>query len=191
MTRLGQRFSRTLVLVALAATSVAVFAAPANAAPEVVVEQGYAVSCSGTADGVSVQADLYENSFYGTFVTVFATTPEGELVSDPDAPAPEDVFDDGTITAEVPLVQFGEEDAEPAGTAVIQGTYAVSGEPVPVHQALRDAGYIIVTRGTNTPLSTDLSVDVNGVIVPLTCETAFAFDLTTVRQPIGSTSAAG
>ncbi|HEV8573465.1 MAG TPA: hypothetical protein VGR43_02035 [Dehalococcoidia bacterium] len=186
----GRRFRKALALVALTAAAVAVWSAPANAAPEVVAQSGYAVSCSGAADGVRVQVDLYENSFYGTFVTVFVTSPEGELISDPGAPAPEDVFDDGTITADVPLVRFGGEDPVQVGTASIRGTYAVAGEPVSIHETLRDADYIVVTRGTNTPLTADLSVEVDGVTIPLSCDTAFAFDLITLRQQIGGAALA-
>jgi len=133
----GRRFGRALALVALSAAWVGVWAAPATAAPEVIAQKGYAVSCSGAAGGLTVQVDLYENSFYGTFVTVFVTSPEGELVSDPDAPAPRDVFSDGTITADVPLIQLGEGDGVPVGAAIVRGTYAVAGGPARIHETLR------------------------------------------------------
>jgi hypothetical protein len=79
------------------------------------------------------------------------------------------------------------ETREPAGSALVSGTYELTGNAAPVRQpAIRDDGFIIVSTGTNTALSTDLTLQYADTTIPLTCDTAFAFDLTTRRQPIGN-----
>jgi len=166
------------------AASVALGIGTASAAPERIHEEGVVLACSGSADGTTAAIDFYENSRIGFVGALYGSTPDGEFFNDPEQPIP-DAIEDGTVSATVPLVRETDSGTEPAGTAVVDGTYTVSGPPTRVHEAIRDNGYIIVIRGTNTPLATDITVDVNGTVVPLTCESAFMFDLNTMRQRIG------
>ncbi|URN13471.1 hypothetical protein LUW77_24455 [Streptomyces radiopugnans] len=55
-----------------------------------------------------------------------------------------------------------------------------------MHEVVEDpAGHYVITRGTNTPLDTSATVEVLGREVPLSCSTAFAFDLTVLRFSTG------
>jgi len=96
------------------------------------------------------------------------------------------VFDDGTVDVPFELSDLETDPPVSAGSASLSGTYTLSGSPTRIHQTIRDDGYIVVITGTNTPLSTDFSLEYAGTTIPLACDPAFAFDLTTRRQPIGN-----
>lgn len=152
--------------------------------PEQTIEKGYALSCTGHSGGVTVAVDLYQNSAFGSHASLSVETPEGEYGG---GYGPEDttLFSHGTIAAEIP-VRALDDTAEPLGDAVISGTYAASGQPKRVHEVIEDpAHHYVITKGTNTPLRTVAAVDVLGEKVPLSCSTAFAFDLTVWRVTPG------
>jgi hypothetical protein len=159
---------------------------PANRFAQV----GAVVNCFGTLGDLEAGAEVYENFSAPNVLTVFVSGPEGTRVTDRNAPEPADgLFTDGTIHGETPLVQRSEGDEEgstPAGTATVEGTYTTAGSPTRIHEAVRDDGFVITTTGTNTPLRASLNVIVDGITIPLTCDTAFAFDLSTVKQAIGN-----
>jgi len=151
---------------------------------EKTVEKGYALNCSGRSGDVSVAVDLYQNSAFGSHTGVSVETPEGEYGG---GYGPEDtvLFSDGAVTATVPLRKL-DDTREPAGDAVVTGTYATAGRPTRVHEVIEDpAGHYVVTRGTNTRLDASVTADVLGRTVPLSCSTAFAFDLTVLRFTTG------
>ncbi|MFP8961061.1 hypothetical protein ACLIYP_10960 [Streptomyces nanhaiensis] len=152
--------------------------------PTRTVEKGYAVNCSGSSGDVFVAVDLYQNSAYGTHTGVVVETPDGEFGG---GYGPEDtqLFSDGAVTAEIPVRKL-DETGDPAGSAVVTGTYTAAGEPTRVHEVVEDPpGHYVITRGTNTPLDASATVEVLGREVPLSCSTAFAFDLTVVRVATG------
>ena len=157
----------------------------ASAAPEIVEEQGYVLECSGAADGYTASVSLYQNSILDAPVTSVTIETSAGTELGGEGTVAGDVFNDGTIDVDFALIDL--ETRLPAGTATVAGSYELSGSPTPVRQpAIRDDGYIIVSTGTNTALSADLTLQYGDTAIPLTCDTAFAFDLTTRRQPIGN-----
>ncbi|MFP8902686.1 hypothetical protein [Streptomyces atacamensis] len=152
--------------------------------PTRTVEKGYAVNCSGRSGDVFVAVDLYQNSAYGTHTGVVVETPEGEYGGGY-GPGDATLFSGGAITAGIPLRKL-DGTGEPAGDATVTGTYTAAGEPTRVHEVVEDpAGHYVITRGTNTPLDASATVEVLGREVPLSCSTAFAFDLTVLRFSAG------
>ncbi|WP_031488019.1 hypothetical protein [Streptomyces bicolor] len=162
-------------------------AAPAmegGSKPVKTIEKGYALSCTGRSGSVAVAVDLYQNSAFGSHTSLSVETPNGEYGG---GYGPEEItlFSNGTIAADIPVRKL-DDTAEPVGDAVISGTYAAAGRPKPVHEVIEDpAGHYVITKGTNTQLQTAAAVDVLGERVPLTCSTAFAFDLTVWRLTPG------
>jgi hypothetical protein len=154
----------------------------ASAAPEVTYQQGYVAFCTGQAGGYSATVDLYQNSTVQVAPTAVIETADGAVLVGPGT-TDGALFDDGTIDASFQLSNRETDTA--AGSASLTGTYAVVGPTTRAHEAIRDANMIVVTTGTNTQLSTDLSLTYAGTTIDLTCDPAFAFDLTTRRQPIG------
>ncbi|MGN6331052.1 MAG: hypothetical protein ACTHOD_05280 [Motilibacteraceae bacterium] len=68
----------------------------------------------------------------------------------------------------------------------MRGSYSESGQPSRPNGAVRDNGEVVVTRGTDTPLSVQLAVTYGDVVIPVQVTNAFAFDLTVLAQEIGS-----
>jgi hypothetical protein len=175
---------RAVAAGAVAVLASAAFPGSASAAPEVTEQQGYALECTGEGGGYTANVSLYQNSILDAPVTSATITTDGTELSG-EGTTSGDVFNnDGTIDAEFALRNL--ETQQPAGSATVTGTYEVTGSPTPVHEAIRDNGYIVVTTGTNTALSTDLELVYAGTTIPLTCDTAFAFDLTNRQQLIGN-----
>ncbi|MDO0909368.1 hypothetical protein QQM39_00345 [Streptomyces sp. DT2A-34] len=159
-------------------------AAEGGSKPVKTIEKGHALSCTGQSGGVSVAVDLYQNSAFGSHASLSVETPDGEYGG---GYGPQDtpLFTNGTIAADIPVREL-DDTAEPVGDAVISGTYAAAGRPKPVHEVVEDpAGHYVITKGTNTPLRTVATVDVLGERLPLSCSTAFAFDLTVWRLTPG------
>ncbi|MBC2904668.1 hypothetical protein [Streptomyces cupreus] len=171
----------------VATTGAAAQAAPATehgSTPEQTIEKGYALSCTGQSGGVTVTVDLYQNSAFGSHASLSVETPHAEYGG---GYGPEDttLFSNGTIAAEIPVKTL-DDTAEPVGDAVISGTYAAAGQPERVHEVIEDpAHHYVITTGTNTQLRTVAAVDVLGERVPLSCSTAFAFDLKVWRLAPG------
>ena len=94
------------------------------------------------------------------------------------------IFDDGAI--DIVLTLVNEETKEPAGSATVSGAYTVSGRPTRVHEVINEGEVIVVSVGTHTPLSVDLTLEYADTTIPLECADAFAFDLRVIRQPIGT-----
>jgi hypothetical protein len=171
-------------LAAVPGAAQAAGSAEGGSTPTRTVERGHAVNCSGRSGDVFVAVDLYQNSAYGTHTGVVVETPDGEYGG---GYGPEDttLFSGGAIAADIPLRRL-DDTREPAGDAVVTGTYTAAGQPTRVHEVIEDpAGHYTVTRGTNTPLDASVTVEVLGQAVPLSCSTAFAFDLTVVRVDTG------
>ena len=173
-------------IVTAAATLIPATSARADSPPERITEAGMVASCSGSVGDLEAGAELYQNSSAPDSLNVFIAGPEGLRSSSRDNPEPVGLFTDGTISGESALLLRGEEASTPAGTATVSGSYAVAGSPTRVHTVVRDDGFIIVSTGTNTPLTATVSVTYDGTTFALTCDPAFAFDLTTLRQRIGN-----
>jgi hypothetical protein len=128
---------------------------------------------------------LYQNSTVDVTPVATLTTPDGTELAGEGTTTGE-VFNNGMVDLTFELADLGTHPPVPAGSAGLSGTYTLAGSPTRVHQTLRDNGYVIVITGTNTRLNTNLSLEYAGTSIPLTCDPAFAFDLTTRRQPIGN-----
>lgn len=182
----GQRSSSTQVATAMLAGTQPV--GGQRQAPSPTSQRGFVLEGSGNGGGYSASVSLYANSAHGNVLGVSLEGPDGRLV----VPAPADaepatLFADGSIGAEARAITRDEEgEATPAGTIVVAGSYSESGKPARPNGAVRDDGEVVVVRGTNTPLSAQLTVTYGDVVIPVQVTNAFAFDLTVLAQEIGS-----
>jgi hypothetical protein len=178
-----RKLSSAIAVVALGAAALIAIPTPATAQP--VDEAGNLAECSGEADGYTATVNLFQTSAFGGFVEAsgFIETPNGSTVQVTGFTDGDLIFDDGTIDIVLTLVDA--ETQEPAGSATVSGTYTVSGRPTQVHEVINEGEVIVVSVGTHTPLSVDLTLEYTEATIPLDCADAFAFDLRVIRQPIG------
>ncbi|CAL9358137.1 hypothetical protein [Streptomyces sp. Tu 3180] len=176
---------RTLMTAVLGAAAVAVVALPAvaTASPHdsgtpvtVTREKGHVLACTGTASGVEVTADLYDNDVFGTHAAVSVRTPDDEYVRGGETEA--GLFRKGRVEREFVV---GSETSGTARTVVISGAYVRSGLPKRVHEVYDEPYGQVVTKGWNYPLKADVTARTMGQQVKLTCGDAFAYKLTTWR----------
>lgn len=179
-----RKLSRAIAVVALGAA--ALIAVPASATAQPVDEAGYLAECSGEADGSTATVNLFQTSAQGGFVEAsgFIETPDGSRLQVTGFTDGDLIFDDGAI--DIVLTLVNEETQEPAGPATVSGAYTVSGRPTRVHEVINEGEEIVISVGTHTPLSVDLTLEYAEATIPLECENAFAFDLRVIRQPIGA-----
>jgi hypothetical protein len=172
------------MVAAVGGAAQAASASEGGSKPVKTIERGHALSCTGRSEGVAVTVELYQNSAFGSHAGLSVETPDGEYGGG-FGPEETTLFSNGTIAAGIP-VKKADDTAEPVGDAVISGTYAATGHPKPVHEVVEDpAGHYVITKGTHTQLRTAVTVEVLGERVPLSCSTAFAFDLTVWRLTPG------
>ncbi|GGQ37171.1 hypothetical protein GCM10010266_70750 [Streptomyces griseomycini] len=176
---------RTLMAAMLGAATAAVVALPAvaTASPHdsetpvtVTREKGHVLACTGTASGVEVAVDLYDNDVFGTHAAVSVRTPDDEYARGGETGA--GLFHKGRIKREFVL------DSGTSGTAqtvVVSGSYVRSGPPKRVHEVYDEPFGQVVTKGWNYPLKAGVTVRTMGRQVKLTCGEAFAYKLTTWR----------
>jgi hypothetical protein len=152
--------------------------------PEVTYERGVALAGVGDLNGRQVFAEVYGNSLHGSQVIVVIEQPGG-----PDLSATVDVvFEDlldGDFELDVALSRYTR--GGPVATrssAQLAGTWELSGPGVEIDETYADAGYLIQVTGTNTPVSADVTVTVDGQPVGLQMHDAFAFDLTVTKTPL-------
>lgn len=152
--------------------------------PEVTYERGVALGGTGDLNGRQVFAEVYGNSLHGSQAIVVIEQPGG-----PDLSATVDVvFEDlldGDIELDVALSRYTR--GGPVATrssAQLAGTWELSGPAVEIDETYADAGYLIHVTGTNTPVSADVTVTVDGQPVVLQTHDALAFDLTVTKTPL-------
>jgi hypothetical protein len=181
-----RKLSRVSAVVAFGAA--ALIALPTSATAQPVDEAGKVADlCSGEGDGYTATVNLFQSSALGGVVVAeaFIETPDGSTLLSSGFTDGDLLFDDdGTIDVVITLVD--ELTQESAGSATVSGTYAVSGEPARVHEVINEGEEIVVSVGTHTPLSVDLTLEYAEATIPLECADAFAFDLMVLRQPIGT-----
>ena len=123
----------------------------------------------GTAvlgDGTPVMTTIYENSMHGSSVQVVLGDPDDENIGYVEQAGP--FFQAGVIDVTVDV----------NGTPVrFQGTATETGKPTKIVEPIQDGGEQIVTRGTNTPLATDITVTAGSASAAVEFAPAFAFDL--------------
>lgn len=177
--QMGKRAAMTGVLAATLLT-----AAPAAAADGreeslgVTRERGHAVVCQAERDGTQVSLELYENSAFGTHVSLSVEADGTQYGGG--GPVERGLFDRGVISGHVAYSELEEDGAEQR-IARVQGSYEASGPRVRVREVHPEPWGEVVTKGWRTPLAAEVTVDVLGRPMRLTCDEAFAFDLRVKR----------
>jgi hypothetical protein len=182
-----RKLSRAIAVVALGAAALIAFPASATAAKPVDEVGNLADLCSGAGDGYTATVNLFQSSAAGGVVVAeaFIETPDGSTLQSTGFTDGDLIFDDdGTIDVVITLVD--EITQESAGSATVSGTYTVSGESTRVHEVINEGEVIVVSVGTHTPLSVELTLEYAEATIPLECENAFSFDLLVVRNRIGT-----
>jgi hypothetical protein len=133
-------------------------------------ERGIVLECSGEADGLAVYASLYENDKYGNVLQVVLGEDNGRS-KNVKRPFLEDGKVRGTITID-------------GAKAKIRGTAETVGKKKKVHEVHDDAGYLITIDGTHRRLANDLVLTYDGSRVPLTCASAFRYDLMVTKEQV-------
>lgn len=162
----------TIVTAALVAGTA--LAGPANAQDTTTThERGNVIECTGTIKGKPIYASLYENDVYANVIQVVIGDGDGQVGNSKEVA-------DGFI-----------EDKQVYGAlkvggkrAVIEGHASRHGKRIAVHDEFDDAGQHIVVDGFHRRLATDLTMRWRHRTVPLSCGTAFHYDLTTTRTDI-------
>lgn len=151
---------------------------------EVTYEQGVALAGTGELNGRQVFAEIYGNSLYGSQATVVIEQPGGPDLSATVELAAEELLD-GDVDLDMALSRNTR--GGPVATrssAQLTGTWELSDPALQIDETYTDAGYLIHVTGTNTPVSADVTVTVNGQPVVLHMHDAFAFDLTVTKTPL-------
>jgi hypothetical protein len=126
---------------------------------------------------------LYENSRFGDEASVVIETSDGTLLGvTNDGP----FLTEGTIDHVVESVAPEGSPEDPAGSVAVSGSYIISGVPLQVHEVINEGEAIVISIGTNTPLSVDLTLEYAGTAIALECDVAFAFDLKRIERRIGT-----
>ncbi|HEX6336548.1 MAG TPA: hypothetical protein VFZ85_06305 [Jiangellaceae bacterium] len=151
---------------------------------EVTYERGVALAGTGDLNGRQVFAEAYANSLYGAQATIMVEPPGGPQIG---GSAEFDAADllDGDVELDVALSRNTR--GGPVATrssAQLAGTWEPAGPAVEIDETYADAGYLIHVTGTNTPVSADVTVTVDGQPVVLQMHDAFAFDLTVTKTPL-------
>lgn len=172
--------------IAVAATSSTGTQPPPGQAPSTTSQQGFVVEGGGSRDGYSAHVSLYANSLHGDVLEVAIETPDGRTVTPRIGSRTGSLFENGSIAAKTDAITRDDEgQATPAGEILVRGSYSESGKPTRPNGAVRDDGEVVVVRGTNTPLSAQVTVTYGDVVIPVQVTDAFAFDLTVLAQEIG------
>lgn len=151
-------------------TRPAVSAPSTNDGPNTTVEiqRGIVLEGTGAIGDTPVAVTIYENEQHGNSVQVVLGDPEEDRIGFVEQA--ERFVVDGVLRATVEV---------DGRTVEISGTVTESGRPTKVTAPVQDAGEQIVDKGTHTPLATDVTLTYDGSTVPLTFDSAFAYDLET------------
>lgn len=151
---------------------------------EVTYERGVALAGTGDLNGRQVFAEVYANSVYGGQATIMVEPPGGPQLG---GSAEFDAADllDGDVELDVALSRYTRGGpVATRSTAQLAGMWELSGPVVEIDETYADAGYLIHVTGTNTPVSANVTVTVDGQPVVLQMHDAFAFDLTVAKTPL-------
>lgn len=160
-------------ILATTLTGAVAIGAPAQAA-EWKSERGIVVECQGRKAGLTVRTTVYENHRYGNSVQVGLGNPDDDRSG---TRLTENKFlVDGVLRATVQVE---------GKKAVIKGTASRYGARIPVSESFDDGDMTVSNRGFQRLLRTDLVAKYDGKVVPLTCDTAFYYNLEVKRTPIG------
>lgn len=174
-TRAGLATSTLIGLVAAPALTLSSpAAAVVPAEPQVAKERGIVLECSGTLRGQDVLASVYENDTYGNVLAV--------SIGDPDHGGAFNGKDTETSLWAGRTVKAG---LKVGGKrATVSGLAKKVGPKRAVHDEFDDDGQHIVADGFHRRLRTDLELRYGGRTTPLTCTTAFFYDLTVTKEDL-------
>jgi hypothetical protein len=134
--------------------------------PVTVRERGIVLECTGSFGHRPVYTSLYENDQHGNVIQVLVGR-DGHRVGGSRGDA------DGFLYR-----RHLRGAMQVAGSrAVVSGTARGVGDAVPVSEEIDDAGQHITSTGTHRSLATHLRLTWKGRSAPLTCGTAFRYDL--------------
>jgi hypothetical protein len=159
-------------LLASTITGVVALAAPAHAA-EWKSERGNVIECHGRKAGLSVRTTVYENQRYGN--TVHASVGDPDLDLDGGRQTTDKFLVDGVVRARVDV---------DGKRLVVKGTATRYGARIAVSESFDDGDWTVSSRGFQRKLRTDLVAKYDGKVIPLTCDTAFYYNLEVKRTPI-------
>lgn len=136
-------------------------------------ERGHVLECTGTWRTRPVFASVYENSEFGheVFVHVGDDGDEVGATRRPTTP----MIEDGEVAAWVRL---------DGRRARLTGTAERFGKRIAVHEEFDDAGQHVVVDGFHKRLAAALTMTWRKKTVPLSCDTAFRYDLTVEKTPV-------
>jgi len=149
----------------------AAHAGDATTTPTTTHERGVVVECTGTLHGRSVYASLYENDRYANVLQILVGDGRNRVGGSRED---RDGFLDGRTVRAAMKVD--------GSRAAITGTARKVGAPTAVNDEYDDAGQHITTTGSHRRLATDLQLTWRGRTAPLSCGTAFAYDLMVTRE---------
>jgi hypothetical protein len=140
-------------------------ASPSTSARAVDVEHqsGIVIEASGALGDLAASVTVYENSAHGNSVQVVLG--DEQIGHAEQTPA---LVVDGVLQVSVKV---------DGKDATLRGTITPTGRPEKLTEPIQDAGEQIVTKGTHTQLVGDITLSYDGVVIPLTLDTAFAYDL--------------
>ena len=136
-------------------------------------ERGHVLECTGTWRTRPVFASVYENSEFGHEVFVHVGDDGDEVGATRRPPTP--VTEDGEVAARVRL---------DGRRARLTGTAERFGKRIAVHEEFDDAGQRVVVDGFHKRLDAALTMTWRKKTVPLSCDTAFRYDLTVEKTPV-------
>lgn len=152
----------------------AAFASTAAAASSTTHERGDVLECHGRWKAYRVLVTVYENDVYGNHLQMVLR--DGTKILGGGGETDRNLVRGDRVSASMPLE--GEHRGRVRGDAVLQ-----PGKE-PVHEEFDDAGQHVVIDGWHKQRTTDLTFAYRGTAKPLTCETAFRYDLTTEKTDI-------
>lgn len=163
-----------LTLTAPAVALTAESTAESTAGPTTVHERGIVLECAGTLRGQEVHAEVYENDTYGnTVVVVIGDLDAGGAAGHRDTKA--SLWSGTQVKARVKV---------DGRRATVSGDARKVGRKKAVHDEFDDGGQHVVADGFHRRVRHDLSLTYAKQTVPLTCETAFFYDLQVTKEDI-------
>jgi hypothetical protein len=159
-------------LLATTITGVVAIGAPAQAA-EWKTERGIVVECQGRKAGTTVRTYVYENHRYGNTVQVIVGGTDSDIRGTRNTT--DKFLVDGVLKATVQV---------DGKRAVVKGTASRYGARIAVSESFDDGDMSVSSRGYQRKLRTDLVAKYDGKVIPLTCDTAFYYNLEVKRTPI-------
>lgn len=137
-------------------------------------ERGFVLECRGKTKGLRVSATLYENNVYGNDIQIALGGPDGEVNG---RALKRKLVEKGHLTRAAKVMFDGK-------PAKVRGTAYKVGPKTPVHDEYDDAGNHIIVDGTHRRMITDMGLIYDGKRVGLTCDAAFAYNLTVVTESV-------